>query len=246
MTHSIALKCTADTIQHWTPVVYKSIGVYETQLFLQCVQSDSSSEDDEDESREETCTHLESFGDLPLTEVANQSQWNFFEIVSVVEEKFNIDLIENEHLYDPLYKCLESKASTEMEAHLLQLSFRAFLATRNIADEDVRVARMINGEIVTDSDSETELGKQIDSEIVKKMILKRQESIKRQNQRRKAKLIVERNFLSRSLAKKVHGILIYYPNIGKEIEKFVTDRNIGADAWRRTGVLTFDGNQTIK
>ena len=37
-----------------------------------------------------------------------------------------------------------------------------------------------------------------------------------------------------------------YPNIGEEIEKFVQDCNIGADAWRRTGVLTFDGNTRVK
>ena len=30
------------------------------------------------------------------------------------------------------------------------------------------------------------------------------------------------------------------------IEDFVQDCNIGADAWRRTGVLTFDGNIKLK
>ena len=29
------------------------------------------------------------------------------------------------------------------------------------------------------------------------------------------------------------------------IEKFVSDHNVGADAWRRTGVLTFDGNSRL-
>jgi hypothetical protein len=35
------------------------------------------------------------------------------------------------------------------------------------------------------------------------------------------------------------------PNIGKEIEKFVQESGVGADAWRRTGVLTFDGNRKV-
>lgn len=36
------------------------------------------------------------------------------------------------------------------------------------------------------------------------------------------------------------------PDIGEVMEKFVEERNIGADAWRRTGVLTFDGNTSVK
>lgn len=36
------------------------------------------------------------------------------------------------------------------------------------------------------------------------------------------------------------------PNIGKEIEQFVKDRSVAADAWRCTGVLTFDGNKEVK
>ena len=36
------------------------------------------------------------------------------------------------------------------------------------------------------------------------------------------------------------------PTIGQEIESFVQEANIGADAWRRTGVLTFDGNTRVK
>ena len=30
------------------------------------------------------------------------------------------------------------------------------------------------------------------------------------------------------------------------IETFVQEGNVGADAWRRTGVLTFDGNTNLK
>ena len=37
-----------------------------------------------------------------------------------------------------------------------------------------------------------------------------------------------------------------FPNIGKDIEKFVQERNIGADCWRQTGVLTFDGNRQVR
>ena len=33
-----------------------------------------------------------------------------------------------------------------------------------------------------------------------------------------------------------------FPDIGHEIEEFVAANNIGADKWRQSGLLTFDGN----
>ena len=33
-----------------------------------------------------------------------------------------------------------------------------------------------------------------------------------------------------------------FPDVGERIEEFVKSNNVGADAWRRTGILTFDGN----
>lgn len=42
------------------------------------------------------------------------------------------------------------------------------------------------------------------------------------------------------------GVLKECPNIGQVIEEYVQKRNIGADAWRRTGVLTFNGNTRVK
>ena len=40
----------------------------------------------------------------------------------------------------------------------------------------------------------------------------------------------------------VSKVVNKFPNIGRYIEEFVRSRKVGADAWRRTGVLTFDGN----
>ena len=58
--------------------------------------------------------------------------------------------------------------------------------------------------------------------------------------------MVKKRFLCRKVSKKLRGVLEECPCIGKEIEAFVIERNVGADAWRRTGVLTFDGNRKIK
>ena len=40
-------------------------------------------------------------------------------------------------------------------------------------------------------------------------------------------------------------ILAKCSDIGKVIEDFVSASNVGADAWRQTGVLTFDGNTRL-
>ncbi len=42
----------------------------------------------------------------------------------------------------------------------------------------------------------------------------------------------------------MRGITEQFPGIGTTIiiEEFVKQNNVGADKWRRTGVLTFDGN----
>lgn len=34
-----------------------------------------------------------------------------------------------------------------------------------------------------------------------------------------------------------------FPTIGKDMEEFVGSKKVGADAWRRTGLLTFDGER---
>lgn len=44
----------------------------------------------------------------------------------------------------------------------------------------------------------------------------------------------------------MRGIVQQFPDIGKVIETFVQERNVGADAWRRTGLLTFDENCRLK
>ena len=52
--------------------------------------------------------------------------------------------------------------------------------------------------------------------------------------------------MGRKVSRSVKGISKDHPDIGEVMEKFVEERNIGADAWRRTGVLTFDGNTSVK
>ena len=174
-----------------------------------------------------------------------QAKWNFFEIIDVLEDKFGFEL-NDDKILDSIYKTLDSQSS-ESVRNILELSFRSFVDVKNTANPDERFASMLNGEVVTDSESEEEIfrGGICDLATVKTLVEKRQKSIKRHFQRKRAKAIAERNLLSRKVDRKVCGILKEIPEIGKEIEDFVSSGNVGADAWRRTGVLTFDGNLRI-
>ena len=107
-----------------------------------------------------------------------------------------------------------------------------------------REAAAFNGEIVSDiecEDPEVFVGlDNLHSERAVEVIEKRRKAIRRRARYLKQKKIAEQNFLSRKTSSTVRGILKDYPDIGKEIEDFVQQCNIGADHWRRTGVLTFD------
>ena len=62
----------------------------------------------------------------------------------------------------------------------------------------------------------------------------------------KATKLAERNLLARRKSKHVQSVLTRFPDIGNTIEAYVSEANVGADAWRRTGILTFDGNVKIR
>lgn len=48
----------------------------------------------------------------------------------------------------------------------------------------------------------------------------------------------------RKIQKRTSRVIKEHPSIGKDSEDFVKSKKVGADAWRRTGVLTFDGVRT--
>lgn len=107
----------------------------------------------------------------------------------------------------------------------------------------------LNGLVVSDSDTddpEQYIGLSLTSDRLREVVARRRRSIQRRARYLRAKLLAERNYLGRKRSKSVKGIVMQFPNIGKVIEAFVKQRNVGADAWRRTGVLTFDGNCRVK
>ena len=79
---------------------------------------------------------------------------------------------------------IPNNVSTDRERNLLQELYRAFLAVDN--REDAQIADMINGDTITNSESddpEALLEHSVMSDRMKKSIAKHRRSIKRQKQR---------------------------------------------------------------
>ena len=135
---------------------------------------------------------------------------------------------------------LDSNIVTEDEKTLIEQSKNAFHATRQHA--------RTRDEIVSDSESDNPedwVGLRQSTAESKEM----QEKIRKQRniflKRRKrliAKEVTRRCLLRRRLPKRVSKTLLKYPQIGTDIEAYARENRIGADSWRRTGVLSFTGN----
>lgn len=136
------------------------------------------------------------------------------------------------------------------DLQLVKQSHLAYLAAEADVKDQTRTARAVNGEILTESESddpEAYVGlTDVLSEAGKSLVAKKRAAIRRRAKRRQVRAVAERRFLSRKISKRTSRILKECPDIVKTIEKFVQERNVGADMWRRTGVLTFDGNTRLK
>ena len=193
--------------------------------------------------------HLPQF--CEMQEILKAGQYNWFCVVEYIEEESGLEYSApplKEHLNNfysyILYLCRPS------ETILLKQSFDAFDAASKADLEDERTAAAVNDSIVTDSEDE-DLGEVVTlsslaSKRAKEVIAQKRKALVRQFRRQKAKALADRRFLSRTVSRKVKNIVDKFPDIGKTVEEFVEASNVGADAWRRTGVLTFDVNQRLK
>ena len=220
-----------------------TMGLQDCELCLS--DSDSNSESDTEPDLFPATTALPNSFPVPekLKEILDNAHYNFFEAIE------NLELVCGCKIdFHELYLKLLSLPLNTHERGLLERSFSSYKAS--LADyPQVRDEDALNGYIVSDSDSdnpEDYIGiTSIQSERAKKLIFKKRKSLAQKMRRWKAKKIVERNFLSRKTSMHVNSILKQFPEIGKDIESFVADSNVGAEAWRRTGMLTFDGNLKI-
>ena len=249
--------------------------VMEAQTIRDCIDSLSATEEqamllslgippDDPSSEDESCSNTESeecIEPCPLPQLSSkdavlamlsESIWNWFEFSEQMEQ-CNIQNADDGTFADMLVKIYDKVISSDNlnpdTKKLLKQSHDAYVCDRNQLLRDVREADSLNGMIVTDSidvNPEEYVGvRELAGGRVKSLVIKRRKAIRQHNRYLKAKKIAERNFLKRKSSKRTRGILKDYPDIGEVIEKFVAGRNIGADAWRRTGVLTFDGNARV-
>ena len=78
------------------------------------------------------------------------------------------------------------------------------------------------------------------------IISQKVKQLKRNARRKAAQRIADARFLRRKSGKNVGKILKECPGIGSTIENYVKNSGVGADSWRRTGILTFDGNRKVE
>ena len=138
---------------------------------------------------------------------------------------------------------------TEHEQMIVEQSRQAYLITNKVIERESAAEESM---IVSSEDSETELvvtrglpDSPMNEQLLP-LLRKRRAAIKRKAVRKAKAKIAAQRFLKKRRGKRVSKIVSGCKDIGKAIEEYVRECGVGADAWRRTGVLTFDGNRTVK
>ena len=206
----------------------------------------SSDFDSDSESSETDSVASHTIAIEPLIKVLQDSKFNWFNLMDHLQDSGTYTESELECCFREVMSGLDNCD----ERRLLEQSHSAYQAQQEqdapLLERELAAAE---GDIVSESDEENPddyIRLSLQSDKAKEVILKRITALRRRTSREKAKAIAKRNFLNRKTSKNVRGILKECPDIGQKIEEFVKDHSVGADAWCRTGVLTFDGNKQVK
>lgn len=152
-------------------------------------------------------------GDMPFQQlkdvadycpsVLKESEFNWFDVVDKLETQANKH-IHAKHLDDFFHVAIDHSDISEKDKIKLKSSYLDE-GRRELVD---REANALNGEIVSDDESENP-DDYIDideaNEKASLLILKKKEQLKRRNRYLKCKAMAERNFLSRRIPKKISG-----------------------------------------
>ena len=172
-----------------------------------------------------------------------RSTYNWFQFVeSLSNDAVNITEEDFQCLLKGLFEEIGVLGLSKHDYELIVQSKEAFDASLLDLQEQERMERAMNGEIV--SSSEDDNPEEFLNPRSRVLIDKKRAAIRRSASRLKAKLIDGRCFLSRRKSKRVDQILNQFPDIGEKIEAYVSSCSVGADHWR-TGILTFDGNARL-
>ncbi len=159
------------------------------------------------------------------------------------------------NIFEEMMTCfnhqLSSLGLSELETKIVRQSHHIYSIRKS---QDERENDIEEGNIVSETDeSSTDVNTQSLDEInspydahALALIKKRRAAIRRKATRDTRRRVAEQRLMKQRKSKKVSRILQDCPDIGKAIEEFVQKCGAGADAWRRTGVITFDGNKRIE
>lgn len=186
-----------------------------------------------------------------LLDVLRNCELNWFQFKSVARESMeDVQSEMFEEMVTCFYNGLSSLEMSESEKNIVRQSYHAYNLRKS---QEERVIDIEEGNIVSESDesSSDDVTQRLDGvtspfdDAGIALIKKRRAAIRRKATRVVKKRIAEERLLRRRKSKKVSRILEDCSDIGKTIEDFVHKCGAGADAWRRTGVVTFDGNKKI-
>ena len=183
-----------------------------------------------------------------LCDVLRKCDLNWFSFVQVLKELVNgTSEVLNQLLLD-FSGQLSFVGLSEDEEKVVEQSRQAFLCCERLRENTESDNCVV--EIMSDSDSsEAEIwamGVSSPLDDRGRLLIKtRRAAIKRNSVRQIKKQLAEKRLMKRR-SKRVGTILSECPGIGAEIEDFVKQCGAGADAWRRTGTLTFDGSRKVQ
>lgn len=128
----------------------------------------------------------------------------------------------------------------EKEEKQIEHSRQAYLMKRRL-EEMEEGNEITSGSEVERNGEEEEVEAAVTS--CKTVMEKEVRLMRRRMKRKAARKVAEMRLLGKKKGKHVSKILQDCPDIGQSIEEFIQDNHVGADAWRRTGVLTVGGNR---
>lgn len=188
-----------------------------------------------------TCNPVPSHEHLLL--ILRENRLNWISLVGELEDLLHAysEEVINQALMDFAYwLSVGPNDVTPEEEKLIEQSRQAYLLLERerTAQEDIQ------------SDSESDDPEQwinlkahdLNGEKMREVVAQQRRNFKKRARRRYLKEVATRSLLKRKIPKRASKLLKKYPNLGKDIEEFVHENRVGADAWCRTGVATFDGN----
>ena len=183
-----------------------------------------------------------------LMDLLQECQLNWFCFAEVLKQKLSQH--QGEHLLDQVLLDFSGQLPyLNLSLHvekLIEQSRQAYLTDQrlnNLNDDDMIVSES-EEEGIQEAQSLSAVT-DIMQPAAKAALEKRVKAVRRKSRREFVRQMTERRLLKRKRSRKLGRVLRNYPDIGRTVEEFVKQNGVGADAWRRTGVLTFDGNRRL-